>query len=125
MRASPPLIDFQFHSLVVSLSDMSCMPVIWHLKGYLLSETFVGRKFRGCQKSRNFFIIAELYFAVGQVINFPGIKFSGWQKSGYFLRILIGDWRLGLPFFSIFTGEKCLFTISRCETAKFSSRESF
>jgi len=32
LPAYPSLITFQFHSLVVSLS-MSCMPVIWHLKG--------------------------------------------------------------------------------------------
>jgi len=38
LPAYPSLITFQFHSLVVSLSVqervlMSCMPVIWHLKG--------------------------------------------------------------------------------------------
>jgi len=37
------------------------------LRYTLLSETFAERKFRGCLKPRNFFIFAELNFAVGQV----------------------------------------------------------
>jgi len=40
LLASLSLITFQFHSLVVSLSDMqervfmTCMPVIWHLRSW-------------------------------------------------------------------------------------------
>jgi len=33
----------------------------------LLSGTFAGRKFRGCQKPQNCFIFAELNFAVEKV----------------------------------------------------------